>query len=270
MTDRDSLMSSGAGARRIGAGTKALAKAMRILEAFTENAPEWGVTELSRHLSLSKSTVSEILRTLTAFDLVEQSPTSRRYHIGLRALELGFLASSALVLRDDAIPHLETLKGQTNRIVYLAVPRGFEMLYVASLHPTQRQVSYSGQGRRGPMYCTGIGKAALAWMPGAFLEAYLEAVPLSRETANTICDRDGLVEELKLTRERGFSVDRQERELGIQCVGAPILSVEGAVRAAISVSGSARELPEEEFQHYADLVTDAARSITKRLASIMI
>ena len=243
---------------------------MRILESFTESVPEWGVTELSRRLSMSKSTVSEILRTLAAFDLVEQSPASSRYHIGLRALELGFLASSALVLRDVAIPHLETLKAQTNRIVYLAVPRGFEMLYVESLHPTQRQVSYSGQGRRGPMYCTGIGKAALAWMPEAFLEAYLESVPLSPETGNTICQRYGLIEELRLTRERGFSVDRQERELGIQCVGAPIFAADGSVRAAISISGSARELPEEEFRHYADLVTDAARSITKRLASMMI
>lgn len=244
---------------------RSLQKALAVLECFTELRPEWGVSELSRATGIAKSSVSTTLATLAAAGVVRQDPDSRRFQLGLRCLELGYLASSRMVLRDYAAPHLEDLLGRDERIAYLAIPYGFELLYLDAVHPPKRKINYSSQGRRAPLYCTGLGKAILAYMDEAFLRAYLSQVPLVAFTENTICDPRELVEELVRTRERGYAIDRQEREVGIQCVAAPVLGGDGSVVAAISLSGSHQAVPAADFERIGHAVVGTARGITRKL-----
>jgi IclR family KDG regulon transcriptional repressor len=227
---------------------KSLYKALNLLACFTEEAPEWTVSDLSRRVGIGKSSVSTMLSTLARAGLVRQSPTTRRYGLGLRCLELGYLAASRLTLRDYAYPFLEELLGGEDRIVYLAIPYQDEILYVEALYPPRRKIKYSAQGRRGPMYCTGIGKAALAFMPTTYLDRYLERTPLRRFTPHTIVEPEALRLELERVRARGYATDRQEHELGIQCVGAPIRAGDGRVLAAVSLSSHPDDITEERFE----------------------
>jgi IclR family transcriptional regulator, KDG regulon repressor len=244
---------------------RSLQKALAVLACFTESRPEWGVSELSRATGIAKSSVSTTMATLAASGMVRQDKDSRRYQLGLRCLELGYLASSRMVLRDYATPHLEDLLGQDERIAYLAIPYGFEVLYLDAIHPLKRNVNYSSQGRRAPLHCTGLGKAVLAYMDDDFVSAFLSAVPLVGFTENTICDPQELRDELARTRERGYATDRQEREVGIQCVAAPVLGGDGSVVAAISLSGSQQAVPSVDFERLGQAVVDAARGISRKL-----
>ena len=256
------------GSRRRGAApqlNRSLQKALTVLACFTESRPEWGVSELSRATGIAKSSVSTTMATLAAAGMVRQDSDSRRYQLGLRCLELGYLASSRMVLRDYATPLLEDLLGHDERIVYLAIPYGFELLYLDAIHPPMRKINFSSQGRRAPLYCTGLGKAVLAYMDDDFVAAYLSAVPLVGFTENTICDPQELRDELARTRQRGFATDRQEREVGIQCVAAPVLGGDGAVLAAISLSGSQQAVPSAAFARLGQAVVDTARGITRKL-----
>ncbi|UCH25430.1 MAG: IclR family transcriptional regulator [Trueperaceae bacterium] len=253
--------------QRASTTNKSLRKALQLLSSFTEETPEWSVSALSRHLEMAKSTVSTMLATLATAGLVEQSPGTKRYHLGLRCLELGYLSSSRLVLRDYAFPQLEALLGDSNRIVYLAIPYTYDMLYIEALYPPRRKINYSAQGRRMPMHCTGIGKAALAFMPGSFIEEFLANATLRRYTPNTFTEPSALRTELRRTRERGYAVDREEQEEGIQCVAAPIRSGAGRVVAAISVSGSSQEVTTARFPELGEKVAEAARDISRKLAT---
>ena len=246
---------------------KSLHKALRLLSCFREETPEWGVSALSRHLEISKSSVSTMLTTLATAGLVQQSPTTRRYRLGLRCLELGYLSSSRLIIRDYAFPHLEALLGDSNCIVYMAIPYHYDVLYIEALYPPKRKINYSAQGRRIPMHCAGIGKAALAFMPRTFIEEFLARAPLRRYTPNTITEREALLAELERTRERGYAVDRQEREEDIQCVAAPIRGGDGRLIASISISGSAQEIPVGKFLELGREVMQTARDISVKLAS---
>jgi DNA-binding IclR family transcriptional regulator len=246
---------------------KSLRKALQLLSSFNEETPEWSVSALSRHLEMAKSTVSTMLATLATAGLVEQSPSTRRYHLGLRCLELGYLSSSRLILRDYAFPQLEALLGDSNRIVYLAIPYYYDMLYIEALYPPKRKINYSAQGRRMPMHCTGIGKAALAFMPGSFIEEFLANATLRRYTPNTLTDPSALNAELRRTRERGYAVDRQEQEEGIQCVAAPIRGGNGQVVASISLSGSSQEVTVARLPELGEEVAETARDVSRKLAS---
>jgi IclR family KDG regulon transcriptional repressor len=184
-------------------------------------------------------------------------------------MELGYVASSRLALRDYAYPYLEALRGDHERIVYLAIPYKDQILYVEALYPPRRRINYSAQGRILPMYCTGIGKAILAWMGDEYLERYLRDVKLDALTPTTHATPERLRAELAVTRERGYAVDRQENERGIQCVAAPVLQRDGTVIAAVSVSGSEHEVPEEKFPEIAREVISAANDVARKLQSHM-
>lgn len=245
---------------------KSLYKALLILDCFTEATPEWGVTDLGRHLGIGKSSVSTMLSTLADLNLVYQSPVTRRYRLGLRCLELGYVASSNILLRDYAFPILETLlKG--SRIVYMAIPYQDSVLYIETLFPIRRQVNFSSVGRRAPFYCTAIGKAMLANMPDHYIDHYLKSIDFQPLTTNTITDADRLSAELMRIRQQGFSLDHQESELGIQCVGAPIRYNSGHVIGAISISGSPHEIDFSDVETLAHEVMDASRSIAQKVAS---
>ena len=79
------------------------------------------------------------------------------------------------------------------------------------------------------------------------LDLYLERTPLVPYTSKTIIDRAGLVKDLEETRQRGYSVDREETVLGFDCIGAPIFGRGGEIGGAISLSGNAEQLfPKQE------------------------
>jgi DNA-binding IclR family transcriptional regulator len=245
---------------------KSLYKALRILNCFTEETPEWGVSELSRALDIGKSSVSTMLNLLSDMDLVQQSPTTRRYQLGLRCLELGYLASSRLVLRDYAYPYLEPLL-EGDRIVYLGILHHDEVLYVEALYPIKRRINYSSVGRCAPLYCTAIGKALLAHMPDDYIDSYLENTVLQASTENTLTDAAALREDLKLTRRRRYAIDYQEREYGIQCVSVPVRKSDSTLIAALSISDPSSEINDSTIPQLAEKALSASHNISLKLSS---
>lgn len=244
---------------------KSLRRALAILEAFTEATPGWTVSDLARHLGVSKSSVSTMLSTLAEFALVRKAAGSERYELGLRCLEMGYLAASRLALRDLAFPFLGKLLSESGHIVYLGIPHRGEVLYLEALYPEHRRINFSSQGKRAPLYCTGIGKALLAWLPEPQRAAYLERAPYARHTPATLTGSDELRRELERTRRRGYAVDRQEREPGIQCVAAAVRNRSGEAVAAVSLSGPAEELAEATLDRYGQLVAATARDVARKL-----
>lgn len=245
---------------------KSLHKALRMLGAFTESTPEWGVSDLARHLGVSKSSVSTMLGTLASFDLVHKSSLTGRYELGLRCLEMGYLSASKITIRDLAFPFLGKLLAESGRIVYMGIPYKQEVLYVEALYPEHRRINFSSRGKRAPLYCTGIGKALLAWLPSEARDNYLGSTrEFPRHTSSTLTTRTELEQELVRTRDRGHAIDRQERELGIHCVAAPVQNRLGHAIAAVSLSGPSEEIDDAGFAQLGRLTSSTARDISRKV-----
>ena len=137
---------------------KSLEKAFDILDCFRETQVDWGVSELAKELNIPKSTIASLLKTMVDCGYLRQDERTKKYHLGLRVLELGFVARIDMQVRKYALPILEELQRATEEIVYLTVPRYGEVLYLETVYPSQRQVRYSDVGRLGPMHCTGRAK----------------------------------------------------------------------------------------------------------------
>ena len=120
---------------------------------------------------------------------------------------------------------------------------------------------YSQIGIASPVYCTGIGKAALSALPHDRLREIVRSIRFTRYTDNTLRDEAGLMAELGAARATGIAYDREEHEVGIRCVAAPVHSEDLSTVAAISVTGPAFRVSEADLDGWSEIVRRTARAI---------
>ena len=153
---------------------KSVAKAFKVLECFI-NKPSLGVTEISEMTELYKSNVHNILTTLKALEYVEQDSETDRYYLGIKILELSKSVGDRYSIRNIAIPYLQELSNITKEKVYLGVPNKDKVVYLEAFHPEgEIDMMRSLLGEQANMYCTGIGKAMLAYSSTKLVSQYLD------------------------------------------------------------------------------------------------
>lgn len=216
--------------------TKTLYKALKVLDCFTSTTPELGIVEISEQLGLYKSNVHNIVDTFVKAGYLVKNPDNGKFRLAMKVLQLGNAITSNISFRKVLLPHMQQLADETGETVYLGVPSEEEVIYLDSSSPRSQVLTKSVMGIKAPLYCTGIGKAMLAHLPDTFLESVL-AKGLRQFTDHTITQRETLLQELELTRKRGYAIDNMEHQFGIKCVAIPVRSHQGEVIAGLSVSG---------------------------------
>jgi DNA-binding IclR family transcriptional regulator len=241
-------------------------KALSILCLFTSERPALNVTDVSRLMHVPKSTAHNLLRTLQHFDFVSQDPVSKHYRLGRKLFELGTLYSRGNDLLTSALPHLLRLREETKETVKLGVLANTEALVVKALESPLTLHTRGDEGRLAPLYCTGIGKALLALLPNEEIRDILAKVGLRSFTPRTVTALSKLEEEVEQIRRQGYSVDWEENEEGVHCIGAPV-GDSGGERVAISVSGPASRFSKNRIPELAPLVVKAGRAISVSLGN---
>ena len=242
------------------AGAQVVDRVVDILEAFTRLGPELGVSDISRALGLKKATTHRLLASLRRRGIVAQDPSSRRYRLGIKLWELGQMATTQVDWLDRVRPLLQQLTDRVGETSHLAVLNDGQVLYVDKVESTRSLRMPSQVGRRLPAHCTGVGKALIAFLPEEVVRTLVARRGLPGFTANTITDLRRLEHELAAIRERGYSVDDEEIEEGLVCIGAPVRDHTSHVVAAVSMAGpSSRVRPETIAEHARAVVEVAGR-----------
>lgn len=208
-----------------------LSKAFDLLNAFNAQERVMTLNQLTLASGLPKSTVHRLLARLIELGAIE--PHRSGYKVGLAMFRLGSMPP-AVEMRDRALPHLAALQRFTGQTVHFAVLRGADVVYLAKLPTGSSPSALSQVGARLPAHCTSVGKALLAHEPAPDLDARLPET-LPRLTPNSLGTLAELRTELGQVREMGLAFECEESQLGLACVGAPIIVNEYAV-AALSVS----------------------------------
>lgn len=225
--------------QRNGAPISMLGRAFTLLTAFRPGDGELSLAELCRRTGIAKPTAHRLLGELAGWGAVERTENGVR--LGLRLFELGQLVPRQRDLLEVAAPFLADLSEATRETVHLAVPDGSEVVYVQKLARSDSPDIPSRLGGRMPAYCTGVGKALLAFGPPEQLAAVL-AAGLPRRTPRTVIAPGLLHSELAAIRRRGIAEEHEESAPGVACVAAPVLGPDGYAVAALSISGWANSL----------------------------
>ncbi|MDF1606750.1 IclR family transcriptional regulator [Hoeflea sp. YIM 152468] len=214
-------------------------------------------------LALSNQPRGTLHRQLT--NLVEEGLLSlnrdHTYTLGLRLLKFAAKAWAGNQFRAIAEPHLRLLHERTGETVHLGVLRGTEVIYLDKVESRQAVRMYSQIGNASPVYCTGVGKAALSAMDDHALTGVIDAIQFRRFTEHTLVTADQLRAEIGEIRRSGNAYDREEHELGIRCVAAPLFSADRTFVAGVSVTGPAYRVSMEALQSWAQLVRETAGAI---------
>ena len=243
---------------------KSVYRTVKILEAF--NAEEgMTVTEISKRFNFPKSSVHQILNTLTNENMLAKDPVTHKYYLGIKLFTLGDKARANLEIRKVAAPLLKELKYKFNETVHLTVLDNDEVLYVECLESSKLLRTFSVLGYRAPLHCTAVGKALMAHLPEEDLNRVIRTKGLTKFTKNTITDKKRLLKELNSVVKKGYSVDNIEHEQGVRCVGAPIRNHQGEVFAAISVTWPSQRLKLNRVPQIAKTVIATADEISRRL-----
>jgi len=242
-----------------------LDRALAILDILSAEGPDLSLGEISQRLELHKSTAHRLTMVLERHKLIERNSVSGRYRLGLKLFELGTRAISHLDLRERARPVLDRLVLETSETVHLGILDDTEVVYLDKVEPARSVRMASSVGRRNPAYCTAMGKSILAYLPDEKVEAIVRKHGLKAMTANTITSFLELKAELVAIRGRGYSVDDEEIEEGVRCVGCVVRDFSGGAVAAISVSGPAFRLTREKLKSISRPVIAAAGALSAEL-----
>lgn len=239
---------------------KSLDRAMTVFEYLSESQGK-SLSAIASETSQSPATVYRILVTLEGRGLVEFDREEQIWQIGPRAFVIGarFLRRTSLV--DRARPVLRKLMQQTGETANLGVAQSGKVLFVSQVETHANIRAFFPPGTLSAMHASGIGKALLAYLDEGQLSEILKA-PLEHFTHHTITTPDALRENLALIRGRGYSVDGEEKNLGMRCVAAPVFDLNNEAIAGISVSGPTSRISREALDRFAGPVIEAARSLS--------
>jgi IclR family transcriptional regulator, KDG regulon repressor len=241
-----------------------VATAIRLLNAFSEEEVEIGVSALSKRLGIAKSTVHRLAVTLLSEGLLEQDRENEKYRLGITLFRLGALVRQRMNLSNEARPYLMTLRELTGETVHLAILNENQSMYVFNLESRQAIRARSDIGVRKPAYCTAEGLAILAFQPSSTVDAVI-AAGLKSRTPNTISTASKLRSVLQEVRQRGYSIEDEENEIGMRCIAAPVRDASDTVVAAIGVAGPIQRLSKKTISGIAPDIMRTADSISERL-----
>ncbi|MGY6547670.1 MAG: IclR family transcriptional regulator [Roseinatronobacter sp.] len=240
-----------------------VAKALDVLDCVAARGGPVRFSDLLDSSPFPKATLYRLLQTLVGQGMLSFDADRGTYALGIRLVRLAHDAWRQSSLAPIARPHLDALSAEVGETVHLAQLDHAQVLYVDKRNARDPIPMYSQAGKVGPAYCTGVGKAMLAYVSDALLPGLLMQQSWHRFTARTFTTPDALRAELAAIRARGFAFDNEEHEPGIICVAAPILSSRGAVLGALSVTSSTQRASLATLEALAPRILDAAQIIAQ-------
>ena len=245
-------------------GNQAVRRAIAVLKAFSDDAPEMGVTEVSRRVSLHKSTVYRLLSAFEGEGLIAKSLETGKYRLGPELIVLGEQVLRHTDVHRVALPFLKELAERTGETVDLEVLSGGNVVTIEEIAGKHVVAAAGAIGMPWAAHATSTGKVLLAHLPPEKQRQIL-ARALKKFTPRTITDAKVLARDLVKIREQGYSVSFGELEDHLIAIGLPIRSRNGDAIAAVSISGPDTRLTPDKMPALIRTGLETCAKISARL-----
>ncbi|MFB5675923.1 IclR family transcriptional regulator [Paenibacillus terreus] len=239
---------------------KSAERVLRVFELLALHKEGLTIKEVSELLSFPQSSTSTLVKTLFEEGYLSQDAL-KKYKLGPKLIQIGTVAMESLDISSQGQPFLKKLMEEVQETVFMALLSDDELVYVAKIDNNRSIRTTAQPGYRKPLYCTGLGKAFLAFLPGEKRSEILDKTPLISITDKTITDRKTLEKELERYIDAGYSIDDEENEEGLFCLAAPVFGADGTIQAAISVAG-----PKERMLTRKDFIIDKLLRTSKQIS----
>lgn len=220
------------------AGDGTVGKALDVLDSVAAFGRPVKFSDLLDQSPHPKATLYRLLQTLTNQGMLTHDPDTGSYTLGLRLVKLAHSAWKQATLATVARPYVDVLAAKVGETIHLAQMESGQVLFVDKQKMSDRFETLAQTGLVAPGYCTGVGKAILAFMTPERRERALKQQHFLKYTPATHTSAETLLAELDQVRAEGVAFDREEHEVGIISIAAPIMTNGGRVIGAISIATS--------------------------------
>jgi IclR family transcriptional regulator, acetate operon repressor len=242
-------------------GVQSVERVFELLELITDAGGDVTLSELSASTDLPLPTIHRLLRTLVVLGYIRQLP-NRRYALGPRLIRLGEAATKQLGAL--AMPQLRMLVDTLGETANMAVLDTDMVIYIAQVPSPHSMRMFTEVGRRAHTHDTGVGKALLAQLDDDTVRGIVARQGMPTPTSKSIGDIDSLLADLSLIRQRGYSIDEEEQELGVRCFAMAI--PDAPTPTAISVSGPVQRVDQAFADRAVPVLRKAAGTISLELS----
>ncbi len=248
------------------ASPPAVDRALTILEALARSNHGLRLPEVALRLGIPKSSAHSVLVALERRGYLQRN-SAGRYLFGPKIFTLANVALSNMTLRDAALPALTGLMRGTGVAAKMAILDRDQAVLIEQVHPPRGVAPMTWLGKRLDLHCTALGKALTAFQPRDHWKRLITEHTLPQHNGKTICSPTKLLNELLLTRERGYALDNEEFDLGFRCLAVPVFGAEDEILAAIGITGTTSEINDDNVESLVKLLASAATTIREAATS---
>ena len=238
-------------------------RAISIMKLLANSEP-MKVSDIARAIQTPKTTCFMILQTLEQENIVVRSEDNK-YQIGQGIYDFVFGDDFMNRLKQVGEPILQELALSLDMTTHLAVRQGVETIYVLKQESPGFIQFNTHVGQRHMLHLTSVGKAILMGLHDNEIVKTISQEHFVPRTEYTITSPEELLKQIREFRDRGYSIEDEEGEYGIRCVGAPLVDSRGRTIGAISVTELKSRLPDHRFDEVGRLIKDAASNLTRNL-----
>lgn len=239
-------------------------KAMSLLDLFSGEVPEVGLSDLARRSGFDKATTRRLLVSLSQYGLVEQDHATRRYRLGAGLSRLARIREAHYPFLRVAVPLIQALAQETGETAHISEYSTAGLVTVHVEESTWANRVGVDVGAILPLHGTASGIAFLAHARPEIVDAYL-ARKLEAFTSFTLTAREGLLESMRAAAHRGYSFGDQGYEEGVFSVGAAVLGPDGYAVGALAVASPVMRVDDTVAAAHGHAVAATAREIARRL-----
>ncbi|MBI3076056.1 MAG: IclR family transcriptional regulator [Deltaproteobacteria bacterium] len=237
-------------------------RALDILECFSAEKAERGITEIAADLKIYKSRAFRLVKTLEGRGFLWQNPETGRYRLGLKLLGLSHLVEQELGWRQRVRPILEDLSLKTGGTTTLRVMENLEIHTIDVVESSDiLKVAYP-IGTRMPFSYGSHGLVLSAALPEPAVRQAIRERGLRRYTSRTITAPTRFLERLRAVRRQGYAFCDEGVTIGVRSVAVPVRNREGEVVASVGVSLPKARFPMERLVEVVRLAKQAAEALS--------
>lgn len=240
-----------------------LESAVSVLRCFSTSRTELTVTEVAQMLSLPKSNVSRLLRSMRQVGLLDSARDGRGYSPGVMLLGFGEVASAghSLGMRAHAaVVDLSERSGHAGFVSARVGPYMIGLTHHAGRNPLQVGVFLGGQ--RLHIDACATGRAWLATRSDEVVRELL-AGEVSRATPQSPATLQDLFERLAQVRERGYAESRNEAGRGVGAIAVAVSDERTAETLSLCITFPESTVEPAELQSLTEALLEARSDIMR-------
>ncbi len=240
-------------------------KALGLLEHFSSQAPEIGLSEFKRLTNFDKGTTHRYLTSLKDCGFLEQNPITKAYRLGPAVIRLSAVREKTVPLARTAAQFVDEIAADLHELVHTALPQptGMSMLYAVDGGNSGTRVAFD-EAEILPFHATSSGIAMLAFGPKELSAQVLEE-GLAEYTDRTPQTHKDVLEWVARTRADGFAAADQSFERDVCSIAVPFFDVRGTAMGTIAVATPAARMTMETRDTIKGRLTETGAALTHSL-----